>query len=262
MASADNRFRYEDGSFMMPKVSAATIEAGDLLFHDTGSDGVNDAGAFTWSTDTATTQAGFCRVFAGVSGSRSLTAETDDIIVRDSGVFEFDCAAATFSVGDLVGPAKASGNALEPKKVVAVVSENLAIGRVAKDYGSNTTKVLVHVKGNRMGASLAPAMTARVATAAAAGSAQGDATALSPGLSYSVSAADGTKGVVLPDAKPGLMVNVYNEHATNGLKIYPNTSDTINGGSANAAITMEGKTLAQLICLDTTNWAAAFTVNT
>lgn len=99
-----------------------------------------------------------------------------------------------------------------------------------------------------------------VASIAAAGSAQGDATAVTAGIN-TVSAADGTKGVILPAAKTGLVVQVYNEHATNGLKVYPATGDDINDGSANAAITMEGKGIARFTGLDTSTWAASFTVN-
>lgn len=98
------------------------------------------------------------------------------------------------------------------------------------------------------------------ASVAATGSAQGDAATLTAAVN-TVSAADGTKGVILPAAVAGLVIEVYNEHATNGLKIYPATGGDINDGTANAAITIEGKTLARLRALDTTTWAAQFTVN-
>lgn len=100
-----------------------------------------------------------------------------------------------------------------------------------------------------------------VATVAAAGSVQGDAAALALGVN-TVTGADGTKGVILPAATAGSVVEVYNAVATNGLKIYPATGDAINGGSANAAITIEGKTLAYLRNIDGDNWAAIFTANT
>lgn len=55
---------------------------------------------------------------------------------------------------------------------------------------------------------------------------------------------------------------VYSATATNGLKIYPPSGGSINGGSTSAAITIEGKTLALLIALDTAgNYAAIYTVN-
>lgn len=101
----------------------------------------------------------------------------------------------------------------------------------------------------------------RAAAVAAAGSAQGDAAALT-GMVNVVSAADGTKGVILPSAAEGLVIHVYSSVATNGLKIYPPSSGTINDGSANAAITIEGKTMAYCIGTSATNWAVIFTANT
>lgn len=103
--------------------------------------------------------------------------------------------------------------------------------------------------------------TLDVGTLAAAGSAQGDAALLVNSFT-SVSGADGTVGVILQDEPTGTQRWVYNSVATNGLKIYPATGDTINGGSANAAITIEGKTLALLVKVDGTNWAVIFTANT
>lgn len=103
--------------------------------------------------------------------------------------------------------------------------------------------------------------TLDLASVAATGSAQGDAAALSEGYN-TVSAADGTKGVVLPTAVKGKKVWVYNEHATNGLKVYPNTSDDINDGTTNASITIEGKTLASFTAIDATTWVSQYTVNT
>jgi hypothetical protein len=96
---------------------------------------------------------------------------------------------------------------------------------------------------------------------AAAGSAQGDATALTRGALNTVSGADGTKGVILPEAVAGSRVRVYNEHATNGLKVYPASGDDINDGTANAAITIEGKTLAWFEAIDASTWGAMFTAN-
>ena len=95
------------------------------------------------------------------------------------------------------------------------------------------------------------------------GSAQTDAKAISKALAV-VTGADGTLGVILPAInKAGQTVAVYSATATNGLKIYPNTSGTINGGSANASITIEGKTMAIFVATDNaTNWAAIYTVNT
>ena len=100
-----------------------------------------------------------------------------------------------------------------------------------------------------------------VSAVAAAGSVQGDAATLGDGISY-VSGADGTKGVILPGASAGRLRMVYNTHATNGLKVYPASGDDINDGTANAAVTIEGKSLAIFAGLDGATWAAIYTVNT
>lgn len=100
-----------------------------------------------------------------------------------------------------------------------------------------------------------------IGTVAATGSVQGDAASLTNETTY-VSAADGTKGVVLPAATAGKRRYVYNTHATSGLKIYPASGDDINDGSADAAVTIEGKTLAIFHALDSDTWAALYTVNT
>ncbi|HYH63686.1 MAG TPA: hypothetical protein VD866_03215 [Urbifossiella sp.] len=103
--------------------------------------------------------------------------------------------------------------------------------------------------------------TAPVTAVAAAGSAQGDAAALSDGLNV-VSGADGTKGVILPEAVAGRRVSVYTSDATNGLKVYPATGDDVNDGTTNAAVTIEGKTHSIFEAVDDTTWAAVFTANT
>lgn len=147
MSDSDLRYKYGDANpVVSPAVVTDTvIQPGDLV-----TDTPAAAADVTWDTDLATTQEAFHDAFLGVSGQRSRDGDTDPIRVNTTGVFEFDCAAATFDLGDLVGPAKATGNALESQKVVAVASANLAIGRVAKAYGSNTTKVLVRVESTVM----------------------------------------------------------------------------------------------------------------
>lgn len=124
--------------------SATVIEIGDMAWLDT--DDVKPASDFTWNTSLAQTQADFKAKFIGMSADRSRAGDTDQVGVDKNGVKEFTCAAATFEVGDLVGPAKASGNALENQKVVSVASEDYAIGRVAKRYSSSTTTVEIDIR--------------------------------------------------------------------------------------------------------------------
>lgn len=106
----------------------------------------------TWDTDLATTQEAFHDVYAGVAMTDKVANDGNTkVLVRPRYLVEFDCAAATFTIGALVGAAKQTGNGLENQKVVSVATPNLACGRVAKHYGSNTTKVLVMVEGNLYG---------------------------------------------------------------------------------------------------------------
>ena len=97
---------------------------------------------------------------------------------------------------------------------------------------------------------------------AAAGSTQANAAALTAGVLNVVSAADGTKGVVLPTPVAGDVVRVYSSVATNGLKVYPHSGGDINDGTADAAMTIEGKTMAVFEAVDTSTWASMYTVNT
>lgn len=96
---------------------------------------------------------------------------------------------------------------------------------------------------------------------AAAGTVIGDAAAITSRFT-TVSGADDTKGVRLPSgASPGDEYKVYNQHATAGLKVYPPVNGDINDGSANAAVVIEGKTLATFINMDGTTWAGVYTAN-
>lgn len=89
-------------------------------------------------------------------------------------------------------------------------------------------------------------------TVAAAGSAQGNAAALSKGLNY-VTGSDGTKGVILPVAAAGERCEAINPTGSNML-VYPQAGGAINGGSANAALTVATKKSVILYCVDGLNW--------
>ena len=103
--------------------------------------------------------------------------------------------------------------------------------------------------------------SANAADLAALGSAQGSAAAIASNV-VNVTGADGTKGVILPTGAAGDIYIVYNSVATNGLPVYPASGAAINGGTANAAVTIEGKTLAVFVATSATNWGAIYTANT
>ncbi len=90
------------------------------------------------------------------------------------------------------------------------------------------------------------------ATVAAAGSAQGDATAISGDFCL-VTAGDGTKGAILPTPAAGRQILVKNG-ANAVLKVYPATGGAINGLSANAAIGMAANTCAIFAASSATQW--------
>jgi hypothetical protein len=101
---------------------------------------------------------------------------------------------------------------------------------------------------------------AAVTSVAATGTNQATAAPLT-GVIHNVTAADGTKAVVLPAAAEGRIMYVYNSVATNGLPVFPGSGDAINGGSGDAAVTIEGKTLAIFIGTSASNWAAIYTAD-
>ena len=92
------------------------------------------------------------------------------------------------------------------------------------------------------------------------GSTQGTAAALTAPLSV-VTGANGTLAVVLPAVVAGKVMMVYGATATNGLPIFPAVDDDINGGTTDAAVTIEGKTLAIFIGTSSSTWAAIYTAN-
>lgn len=79
-----------------------------------------------------------------------------------------------------------------------------------------------------------------VGTLAAAGSIITDAADITNQVTY-VTASDDAKGVQLPAATVGESYDIYNTVANKILKIWPTASGAINGGSANAAVSLYGK---------------------
>ena len=90
------------------------------------------------------------------------------------------------------------------------------------------------------------------ATVSAAGTNQSGATELSDVYNI-VTAVSAGQGVKLPTAEAQLTYTVVNTTATN-LLVYPNVSDKINGGTANAAVTVAAGSSATFIAKDSTDW--------
>jgi len=100
---------------------------------------------------------------------------------------------------------------------------------------------------------LTGALTTSVdATVTAAGTTQGGATALTKAVSI-VTTATANQGVVLPTAAAGISATIVNTTAVN-IKIYPNTSDVIDGGTVNVAVNLAPYSSVQLVAQDAIDW--------
>lgn len=89
---------------------------------------------------------------------------------------------------------------------------------------------------------------------AAAGSTRADATALTASFSW-VTAANATKGVVLPAPTAGRVIAIKNDDTANAvLKVYAPGSAQINGVAGSTAFSMAAKTACFFVAYDTTDW--------
>lgn len=93
----------------------------------------------------------------------------------------------------------------------------------------------------------------KTSTVAATGSSNTDAAALTTGFNL-VTAADATKGVILPDSVAGTMIYVKNSSAS-ALKVYPDASAAINALTATTgAYSMAAQTTSIFIAYSATQW--------
>jgi len=149
---SDNmRWRYGDTNPVVAAVDSATvIEIGDNVYQNT--DDAKPASDYTYADGLNATQDAIADEYLGVAMQRSRAADTDDIRVATSGVFEFTCASSTFELGDVVGlDDNSDGDELEDQKVITVTDAARAIGTVAKRVATAATTVLVAIKSNVMG---------------------------------------------------------------------------------------------------------------
>ena len=89
-------------------------------------------------------------------------------------------------------------------------------------------------------------------TVTAAGTTQGDATALTKTVNM-ITTATANQGVKLPTAAAGLTIKVINTTAVT-IKVYPNTSDVIDGGTVNAGVNLSPYSSVELVAQDTQDW--------
>ena len=89
-------------------------------------------------------------------------------------------------------------------------------------------------------------------TVAAAGTTQGDATALTKTVNM-ITTATANQGVKLPTAAAGLTIKIINTTAVT-IVVYPNTSDVIDGGTVNVGVNLSPYSSVELVAQDAVEW--------
>ena len=119
---------------------------------------------------------------------------------------------------------------------------------------SGTTITGAAISGGTIDSASVTSLNLNVAKPAAAGSTRADATALTASFSW-VTAADATKGVVLPAPTAGRVIAIKNDDTANAaLKVYAPGSAQINGVAGSTAFSMAAKTACFFVAYDTTDW--------
>jgi hypothetical protein len=147
MAAAAQYLYGDIAPVMAPIATAKTCNGGDLV--GISSNTLVKASDTAWDTNLATTQTAFAALFLGIVTQHHTdstkarvwgNSEDNKIQVATGGFWEMDCASATFTIGQYIGAAKDTGNALLDNKVVGVSGASLAIGVVC-EYQPSVTRV-------------------------------------------------------------------------------------------------------------------------
>ncbi len=124
-------------------VGSLAVSQCDLMYHD--GDEVKPFSSLSDQGTEPKNQAEAARRFAGLAGDTRTANETtgnDYFPLVTDAIVEMDCPAATFEVGDFVGPSEnGDGTGLLNQQVEKVSHAERAVGIVAQRYGSNTTRV-------------------------------------------------------------------------------------------------------------------------
>lgn len=138
--------------------NTTVLAKGDMVWLDT--DDVKGAAVFTWNTDLATTQNDFANKFLGIAlaahanGGGAITNFPVDI--SEEAVWSIPCTSQAHEVGQTLGPAKDTGNALLSQKLENAVAAS-SIARAAKRDASATTTVKVRLRSAHRGTNAAGA---------------------------------------------------------------------------------------------------------
>jgi hypothetical protein len=144
------RWRYGETNPVVAAVNEESVIAiGDLLL--LAVDDARPASAQDDQGSKAANQEQFARYFLGVAMQRSSAGESTPVRVATTGVFQFDCPADTYELGELVGLSEnAEGNRLLNQQVEKVTAPQRAIGRVARREPQPSNVVLVDIRSTVM----------------------------------------------------------------------------------------------------------------
>ena len=126
------------------------------------------------------------------------------------------------------------------------------------NYMDNLTdSIMTLVDGGVMAAGSVFGLGIQAVTATGANQGNGASISATGGSIVNVTAADGTKAVVLPTIASvtlGTIFVILNNNGSNALEVFPGSGDKINPASDDAAITVAADTILLCIALDATQW--------
>jgi len=147
-----SKFRWVHGDtthVLAPVASGTVIEIGDLVFYDTNT--TKPAVMQANQTTKDLNQSTFAGKFLGVAMQASPAGSNASIRVATAGVFEYDCPATAFELGNYVGIGVKAGNTgLENQVLEKVTAPAGAIGRVSRREATPATAVQVQIKSSVM----------------------------------------------------------------------------------------------------------------
>jgi len=164
----------------------------------------------------------------------------------------YNTSGATIKVYPASGEAIDGGSANAPVDVVTAngkefVGTGTGTWRAVGSGGNNVQDFIVNGSASLLGS-----LTYGLDTISAAGSIQGDATDMTETINV-ITSASTAQGVKLPTAAAGLHIVVQNTTAAD-IVLYPNTSDKIDGGTANAGVALPANTTITVTCKDAVDW--------
>lgn len=153
----------ERRTLRVPFPASLAVAVGDLCYWDNAAKFAKPATSRADTGSKAGNQADFAPLFMGVSAEQRLSAETSvtavaskptgpsDRLVVPEGVFDCDCASATFEFGDLVGIDRDATPLNTNQQVVGVTSPLLAVGFVVKREPTAVTQVRCFLSAFKFG---------------------------------------------------------------------------------------------------------------